>query len=55
MSRLSPEEVALMNLQAKRLGGQRKQLKRQLANQQKAALENAVKALIGKGANASFT
>ena len=32
MSHLSPEEVALMNLQAKRLEEQRKQLKRQLAN-----------------------
>lgn len=47
-------EEALMELQATRLEEQRKQLKRQLANQQKTALENAVKAFIGKGANAPF-
>ncbi len=47
--------MSLDTIQALRLAEQVSYLKRQIANQQKAALENAAKAFIGKGANASFT
>lgn len=54
MSRLSPEDKALMNLQTKRLEEQKAFLSKQLKEQQKRLLDQAVKRFFNGSATPVF-